>query len=210
MEIDASHPTTEKPQATGTGIARSFLAVRYEASKWLSLDVNHNYFRDFPTFDPRLAGTGLLDKLLFQGMSGGARANLPWRRASIYFNIGRSNGNNDPKPSWNQMFGAALSDVLGSGVRADGHYARFNSSFGQGHYTALTATRDMWEGVRLQVQAGQQDFTSALTASTRARFLNGNFDWVFARHYFAGIGTTFYRSQTQSYNQIFLSLGYRF
>jgi hypothetical protein len=84
-------------------------------------------------------------------MSGGARANLPWRRASIYFNIGRSNGNNDPKPSWNQMFGAALSDVLGSGVRADGHYARFNSSFGQGHYTALTATRDMWEGVRLQV-----------------------------------------------------------
>ncbi len=210
MEIDASHPTTEKPQATGTGIARSFLTVRYEASKWLSLDVNHNYFRDFPTFDPRLAGTGLLDKLLFQGVSGGARANLPWRRASVYFNIGRSNGNNDPKASWNQMFGAALSDVLGTGVRADGHYARFNSSFGQGHYTALTATRDMWEGVRLQVQAGQQDFTSAVTASTRARFVNGNLDWVFARHYFAGIGTTFYRSQTQSYNQIFLSLGYRF
>lgn len=210
LEVDSTHPTSEKPSAGGTGVARSFLTVRYEASNWLSLDMNHNYFRDFPTFDPRLAGTGLLDKLLFQGVSGGARANLPWHHASVYFNLGRSNGNNDPKAAWNQMFGVTLSDVLGTGVRADAHYARFNSSFGQGHYTALTATREMWDGLRLQVQAGQQDFASALTSVTRARFVNGNLDWVFARHYFTAVGLTVYRSQSQNYNQIFFSLGYRF
>jgi hypothetical protein len=43
----------------GNGISRSFVTVRISPSQRISFDINHNYFRDVPTYDPRLIGTGL-------------------------------------------------------------------------------------------------------------------------------------------------------
>ncbi|HSM77994.1 MAG TPA: hypothetical protein VLT57_10230, partial [Bryobacteraceae bacterium] len=59
------------------GLSRSFTTLRLQPFSRFSIDVNHNYFRDVPTFDPSLVGTGLLDKFLFQGVSAGARVELP-------------------------------------------------------------------------------------------------------------------------------------
>jgi hypothetical protein len=209
LEVDRNHPTTQQPTANGTAIARSFLTFRYEPWSFIAFDLNHNYFRDFPTFDPRLVGTGLLDKLLFQGFSGGVRLQLPYH-ATAYVTLGRSSGSNDPQASWNQMYGFAMNDILHTRIRGDFHYSRFNSSFGQGHYQSASLSRSIWESLRFEVQAGTQNFTSPLTTASGARFVNGNMDWSLGSHYFMATGVTAYRGQTQSYNQIYFTLGYRF
>lgn len=209
FEIDRRHPTTQQPTATGSSVARSFVTLRFSPWRFVAFDLNHNYFRDYPTFDPRLVGTGLLDKLLFQGLSGGARLSLPYR-ASVYVDVGRSKGNSDPSPSWNYLYGLTFADVLHTGIRADAHYSRFNSSFGQGSYKSLGVSRQMTDTLRLEIQGGRQDFVSALTTQTRARFANANLDWTFSRRYFLGAGLTVYRGQSQNYNQTFFTLGYRF
>jgi hypothetical protein len=209
LQADRSHATTLQPTAAGTGVARSFLTIRFEPAKFISFDLNDNYFRSFPTFDPRLVGTGLLDKLLFQGLSGGLHLNLPYR-SSLYVTVGKSSGTGDPIGSWNQMYGFAMNDILHSGIRADAHYSHFDSSFGKGDYQSVSLSRDLRESLRLSVQAGQQNFVSQLTNQTRARFANGSLDWNFAAHYFLSGGVTVYRAQTQNYDQVFFTLGYRF
>jgi len=209
LQADRSHPDAVQPTAGGTGLARSFLTIRFEPSKWVSFDLNDNYFRSFPTFDPRLVGTGLLDKLLFQGLSGGARLNLPYR-STFYFNVGKSSGTGDPKATWNQMYGFAMNNIRHTGIRGDVHYSVFDSSFGKGNYQSASLTRDMWESLRLTLMVGQQNFTSQITNQTRARFANTNLDWSFAAHYFLSGGLTVYRGQAQNYDQIFFTLGYRF
>ena len=209
MQADRSHPTTLQPTAAGTGLARSFLTIRFEPVKLISFDLNDNYFRSFPTFNLLLVGTGLLDKLLFQGVSGGVHLNLP-NRGSFYATIGKSSGTGDPSGSWNQMYGYAMNDILHTGIRGDAHYSRFNSSFGRGDYQSVSLSRDMRESMRLSVLAGQQNFVSQLTTQTRARFVNGNLDWSFAAHYFLSGGLTVYRGQSQNYDQVSVTLGYRF
>ena len=209
LQAGQSHSTTLQPTAAGTGVDRSFLTIRFEPAKFVSFDLNDNYFRSFPTFDPRLVGTGLLDKLLFQGLSGGLHLNLPYR-TSFYATVGKSNGTGDPQGSWNQMYGFVVSDIRHTGIRADAHYSHFDSSFGKGDYESVSASRDMRESLRLSVQAGQQNFVSQLTSQTRARFANGSLDWTFAAHYFLSGGLTVYRGQTQNYNQVLFTLGYRF
>jgi hypothetical protein len=203
------HPTTLQPTASGTGVDRSFLTVRFEPAKLVSFDVNDNYFRSFPTFDPRLLGSGLLDKYLFQGPSFGARVNLPYR-SSLYVTAGKSSGTGDPKGSWNQMYGFVMSDIRHTGIRADVHYSHFDSSFGKGDYQSASLSRDVREALRLSVQAGQQNYMSLFTAQTRARFASGSLDWTFAAHYFLSGGVTVYRGQTQNYDQVFFTMGYRF
>jgi len=209
LELDRSHATTQQPTASGTGIGRSFATLRFEPYRFLAFDLNHNYFRDFPTFSPLLVGTGLLDKILFQGLSGGVRLTLPYR-ASVYVNLGRSKGNGDPNPSWNYLYGLAFSDILNTGIRADAHYSRFNSSYGQGNYQSLSFSRQINEYLRLELQGGRQNFVSALTSQTSARYINGSLNWMFSRHYFLGGGLTVYRGQSQNYNQILFTVGYRF
>jgi hypothetical protein len=148
LEVDQSHPTTQQPTASGTGIARSFLTLRYQPASFISFDLNHNYFRDYPTFDPRLVGTGLLDKFLFQGLSEGVELTLPYRM-NIYTNVGKSNGTGDPKTSWNQMYGIAISNVGGTGIRTDMHYSHFDSSYARGNYESLSLSREVLNSLRL-------------------------------------------------------------
>ncbi len=115
LEIDRLR--SEAGQGGGIVPSRSFLTVRMQPSSHLSFDISHNYFREVPTFDSRLIGTGLVDKLLFQGVSGGVRLQLP-RRVSPYVNIGRSSRNDDNSASWNVMYGAFLGNVW-KGFRLD-------------------------------------------------------------------------------------------
>ena len=170
--------------APGPGIGRSFITVRWSPIARLQLDANHTYFRGIPTFDPTLVGTGLLDKYLFQGFSGGAHVDIV-KQISVYTELGRSNRTGDAQSSLNQMYGITFGRVPFAGLRADAHYSRFNSSFGSGTYEAISLSRSFSERMRLDVLAGDQAFTSTLAGNQNARFLTATVDSSLGSMFFA-------------------------
>ena len=201
----AGNPAVPAP---GPGLSRSFFTLRLQPHPRLELDFNHNYFRDVPTFDPQLIGTGLLDKYLFQGFSAGARVEVV-KQVFVYGSLGQSNRTGDAKTSLNQMYGVTFNRLPWLGLRADGHYSRFNSSFGSGSYRAISLSRNFSDDIRLEVLAGDQTFSSLLTTDDRSRFVNTNIDFALGAHYFTQGGITINRGQL-SYDQWMFTLGYRF
>jgi hypothetical protein len=200
---------TQSPARRRLELSRSYLTIRLQPLRAISFDVSENYFRNIPTFDERLLGIGLLDKYLFQGLSGGFHLDLPYK-LGIYSTVGRSSRSGDAKPSWDYLTGATAGNILHSGVRADLRYSRFNSSFGSGTYRSFMLSRDIGESLQFDVQVGQQDVLSAFTSQNRSRFINGNLSWFFETHYYFGVGTAVYRGNTENYRQLFATLGYRF
>ncbi|MGJ5814822.1 hypothetical protein [Paludibaculum fermentans] len=208
MEADQKNPRYMNGE-TGPMLSRSFLTFRYHPSNRLSFDVNQNYFRGLPTFDMTLIGTGLLDKYLFQGFSGGFRAQ-PIDRLVLSANWGRSKRDTDTTASLNQMYSLGWTRLPWIGVRVDGRYTRFNSTFGNGSYESISLMRQIRDDIRLELQVGQQNFAGPLTQQTRSRFINGQADWSLGQNYFLTGGWLSYRGGVQNYDQIFFTLGYRF
>jgi hypothetical protein len=194
--------------APGPGLSRSFFTVRIQPHRRLEFDFNHNYFRDIPTFDPQLIGTGLLDKFLFQGFSAGVRIEVV-KNIFLYTDLGRSNRTGDAKTSLNQAYGITFNHLPWLGLRADGHYSRFNSSFGSGSYESFSLSRNFGDGLRLDFLAGTQTFTGASLANGTSRFLNANVESSLGAHYFLQGGFTVDRGQL-SYDQWMFTMGYRF
>ncbi len=210
MEADNRSKGRFGSTTSGPVLSRSYLTLRTRAGKYLSFDVSHNYFRGVPTFDTRLLGTGLLDQLLFQGVSAGFQIDLP-RRSAVYANFGRSASKSDEQTSLNYLVGFTYGRVpYLFGSRADFRTSHFSSSFGSGRYDAFSLSREMGEALRLEVQVGQQNFTSPLTSQARSRWVNSMLDWFVGAHYMLGFGFTYYRGRIQSYDQLFVNLGYRF
>jgi len=208
--LGSSSPAVDGTQKRSLALTRSYLTVRLQPARFLSFDVSENYFRNLPTFDERLLSTGMLDKYLFQGLSGGFRLELPFK-LGIYSTVGRSSRTGDTKPSWDYLAGISAVDIVHSGIRADLRYSRFDSSFGRGTYQSLTLARELSEALQFDVQIGQQDVLSAWTTQqSRSRFLNANLNWLLGAHYYLGVGMTIYRGATENYRQSFATLGYRF
>jgi AMIN domain len=195
--------------APGAGIGSSFFTMRWSPVQRLHLDFNNTYFRNIPTFDPTLVGTGLLDKYLFQGFSGGARVDIV-KQIEIYTELGRSNRTGDSGKALNQMYGITFGRVPWVGIRADAHYSRFNSSFGSGSYRAASLSRNINDRLRLEVLAGDQAFTSTLAGNQTAKFVTTTVENNIGAYLFTQGGFTVYRGQQQNYNQWMLVLGYRF
>jgi hypothetical protein len=194
---------------SGAVLSRSFFTLRVQPVRFLSFDVNHNYFRTIPTFDRALIGTGLLDNLLFQGLSAGVRVETPWR-VQLYSQLGRNKRQDDPQAAWNYLYGATFTRLPWLRARVDGRYARVASAFGSGSYESFSLSREVADVLRLEFQAGRQNFVSALTREGATRFLGGSIDWTPGRHYVLGGGLLFYRGEVQIYDQIYFNLGYRF
>jgi hypothetical protein len=190
-------------------IARSLFTIRVQPVKRFSFDFSHNYFRDVPTFDTRLLGTGLLDKFLFQGISAGFRYELR-DGATVYGNLGRSRRDNDTAPALNYMGGFILARLPLIPVRTDFRYTKFSGSFGAGSYESITFSRQMGDRLRFDFQGGQQSLRSGLTSQSKATFGNLNVDYLIGPHYILGAGWTLYRGNVQDYDQIFINVGYRF
>ena len=196
-------------------VARSFLTVRFQPVKALSIDLSHNYFRDVPTFDIRLLGTGLLDKYLFQGLSAGFRLDVT-HGVSLYANAGSSKRDQDTKSALNYMGGITIAHFPRLPVwppipfRVDLRYSHFNSSFGSGEYESISLSRQFTDKIRLDLQGGQQSLKSAFAQQNRARYGNIMFDYLIGTHYVLGAGWMIYRGDVQDYDQIFFNLGYRF
>lgn len=206
-QFDSPRGNTQTP-APGPGLGRDFFTLRVNPHPRVELDLNYNYFRDIPTFDPTLVGTGLLDKFLFQGFSAGARVEV-MKQIFVSTNLGRSSGSSDAKPSLNEMFGLTFGRLPWLRLRADAHYARFNSSFGRGSYQSVSFSRQMSDTLRLEVLAGQQNFNSTLTTNNRSRFVTGTVETTLGPHYYLQGSFTTNRGQL-SYDQWMFSLGYRF
>jgi hypothetical protein len=195
--------------APGAGISRSFLTVRVQPFSRVEFSANHTYFRDIPTFDPQLLSTGLLDKYLFQGFSGGVRVEVV-KNIVLYTDLGRSSRTGDAKTSLNQMYGISFLRIPKVDLHADAHYSRFTSSFGSGTYRAFSLSRNLGEDLHVELLAGDQVFTSSLAGNQSAKFLTTNMDTSLGALFFLQGGFTMYRGQIQNYNQWNLTLGYRF
>ncbi len=194
--------------APGLGLGRNFFTVRVNPHPRVELDANYNYFRDLPTFDATLVGTSLLDKYLFQGFSAGGRVEI-WKQIWLSTNLGRSSGTGDAKTSLNQMYGITFGRIPILKLRADAHYAKFDSSFGSGSYESFSLSRQVSDRLRLEVLAGQQNFASSLTTNTRGRFVTGTVETTLGPHYYLQGNFTTNRGN-MSYDQFMFSLGYRF
>jgi hypothetical protein len=194
--------------APGPGLSRSFLTLRLQPRDRIEFDLNHTYFREIPTFDPQLIGTGLLDKYLFQGFSAGTRVQV-LKNVWLYATLGRSNRSGDTNASLNQLYGFTLGHLPRTSVRADVHYSRFNSSFGSGSYQSLSLSRNLHENLRWEVLGGRQSFASS-TSNNASRFINGNIEAALGSHYFVQSGYTWNRGRLQNYDQWFFTFGYRF
>jgi len=206
-QVDNPKGNTQTP-SPGVGLGRNFFTFRVNPHPRLELDANYNYFRQIPTYDPTLIGTGLLDKYLFQGFSAGARVEV-FNQFWISSQLGRSSGTGDAKSSLNQMYGITYGRVPLLHLKADVHYSRFNSSFGTGQYDSLSLSRQMSERLRLEVLVGQQAFASPITANTRSKFLTGTFETTLGPHYYLQSNFTTNRGDL-SYDQLMFSMGYRF
>ncbi|MGA8153586.1 MAG: AMIN domain-containing protein [Terriglobales bacterium] len=208
LQVDSPSSTPAVP-ASGPGLSRNFLTVRVQPHPRLEFDFNHTYFRDVPTFDPQLVGTGLLDKYLFQGFSGGARFEV-WKQISVYTQLGTSNRSGDAKNSLNELYGITFGHLPWFGLRADFHYARFNSSFGDGSYKSFSVSRNFSDNFRLEILAGEQAFSALLTTDTGSKFVTANVETNLGPHYFLQGGYTINRGGQLNYDQWMTTLGYRF
>jgi hypothetical protein len=193
----------------GAGISRNFLTVRYQPHERIEFDANYTYFRDLPTFNEALVSTSLLDKYLFQGFSGGVRLGV-LKTVWVYTNLGKSNRSGDTSASLNELYGLTFDRLPWIHVRADGHYARFNSSFGNGTYESISLSRSMGDNFRLELLGGQQNFVSPLSSNSNSKFVTSNVEMNMGLHYFIQGGFTVSRGLTQSYDQWLFSIGYRF
>jgi hypothetical protein len=208
MQID--HPTANPgTQPVGLGIGESLLSARFQVHPRVMLDLTDTYFRDVPTYDPVLIGTGLLDKYLYQGINGGARIQFPMHITG-YFSLGSSNDSSDKKNSMNQLFGATMTNIWKTGLGVDARYSKFDSSFASGTYRTVSVMRDLGERFRLDLQAGRYEYNSSLAATSDSYFGNAIIDMnLGARLFFQGMFTA-QRGGTFDYNQLTTVIGYRF
>lgn len=201
--------TSGPPAPKSVSLTQNFVTLRLLPYSRISFDVNDTYFRNPPSFAPQLVGTGLVQNYLFQGLSGGVTVKLPLGIA-VYTDLGRSARTGDVSHSLNQLYGITLTRLGNTQLHLDLRYSKFDSSFGSGSYESFSLSREFKQGLRIQLDGGQQNFNSALTQQTRARWVTTNSDWFFGRHYFMGSGFTFYQGNVQRYNEVFMTSGFRF
>lgn len=208
MQVD--RPTANPSMPTvSTGLGQSLLSLRVQAHPRVVFDLTDTYFRDVPTYDPALVGTGLLDKYLYQGINGGARIQFP-RHITGYFSLGNSSNSTDSKNSGNELFGATVSDIWKTGLQTDVRYSQFNSSFATGTYTTITITRDLLDNFRLNVQGGRYAYKSTVAVTSASQFVNLFFDTNLGSRLFLESLFTVQRGGSLDYNQWTNTLGYRF
>ncbi|MFN7923614.1 MAG: hypothetical protein U0Q16_26165 [Bryobacteraceae bacterium] len=194
---------------SGAALSRSFLTFRVQPVRWLAIDVNHNYFRTVPTFDLVLIGTGLLDRFLFTGLSGGVRIE-PSRNITLYGTVGQNSRSGDPGGSLSQMYGVTFRNVASTGFRADVRRSVFHSPIASGWYQSVSLSRDIANRLRFEIQGGDQELRSAISRDNRALWMTSTLDWFLGTHYVLGAGWNTFHGSAQTYDQLYLSIGYRY
>jgi len=208
IQIDRPSANPGSP-SVNFGVGQSLLSLRVQANPRIEFELQDTYFRDVPTYDAALVGTGLLDRYLFQGVSGGSRIQLP-HRVTGYFSIGRSSASTDKKDSWNTLFGATMSRIWKTDMTVDARYSKFDSAFASGIYRTVTVSRDLGDRFRLSLQAGKQSFASSISKDNGDYFGNVLFETNLGSKYFLESSFTTQRGGADQYNQFTSTFGYRF
>ncbi len=208
MQIDKPTPNPGM-SAIAAGLGRSLLSLRIQVHPRVTLDLTDTYFRDVPTYDPTLVGTGLLDKYLYQGVNGGARIQFPLH-VTGYFSLGQSNDSTDPKNSLNKLFGVTVSNIWKTGLEADARYSKFDSAFATGTYSTVTISRDLLDNLRLNLQGGHYAYNSSAAANSNSTFANLLLDTNLGSRLFLESMFTVQRGGSLNYDQWTTTLGYRF
>jgi hypothetical protein len=188
-------------------LSRSFLTARVQPFRRVSFDINHNYFRILPTADPRLAATGLLDNILFQGLTGGTRVEGPYG-LTFYGTTGRSKRSEDQTASWNRI-GGVTARIPKTGLRADVRYSQFTGTIATGRYRSVSVRRESSQRWRFEIEGGDQRFDSLLGSRSNSWFATSTVDVFFGR-FVAVLSATGYRGGDQNYDQFRTGLDYRF
>lgn len=209
VQLASSNASSTTTLTNTAGISRSFLTVSLQPASRFSINANYNYFRDYPSFDLNLVSTGLVDKLLFQGFSLGTRFDVT-KRLTFYDSFGRSSASGDARKSWNQMYGLTLSPVWRTGIRADVRYSTFTSPYATGNYEALFLSRNFTDKLHWEANIGKQNLVSQFTHNTRYHDYGTSLDWLPGHRFFLDFNFNVERGITQSYNQWFVTFGYRF
>lgn len=208
MQIDQPTPNPSSPTVS-LGIGQSLLSVNAQVHPRVSLELTHTYFRDVPTYDAALVGTGLLNAYLFQGINGGARVQFPMH-VTGYFSGGKSSTSTDSGDSLNLMGGVTVGHIWKTGLDVDVQRSRFNSSFATGSYDTLTISRNLGERLRLNAQGGKQAYTSPIANASSPYFANIFLETNLGSHYFMQSAYTTQRGGTQDYDQYTTTIGFRF
>jgi hypothetical protein len=207
---DAPQGVTTDGVRPGTGISRSYLTVHFQPHRRISFDLYHNYLRDIPTTPTQMIETGLVDKLLYQGVSAGVRIK-PIRHFQVYSTFGHSDKSGDSRTTLNQMYGMTFTEIGHTGIRADLHYSKFASPYAQGDYKILTLSRNLMDRMQWSTQVGYQNLISSWTSNIgRSLFFDTSFDTNLTRHTYIQTGYTISRGTQLNYDQLYFSLGYRF
>jgi hypothetical protein len=206
---DSPQGVTTNGIRPGAGVSHSYFTLHYQPKDVVSFDLYHNFFRDVPTAMTSIVGTGLVDKLLFQGISAGTHVR-PSRYFTLYTTLGTSKKTGDARRSLDEMFGATLNEIARTGLRADFHYSKFDSNFGTGHYSVLSLSRQVTNRMFWNVQLGKQDVESTHTMNCDSIFVDDSFDINLSRHSYVQSGYTYVKGETMDYRQWYMSWGYRF
>ncbi len=206
---DSPQGASTKGMRPGAGVSHSYFTLHYSPLHVVSFDFYHNFFRDVPTAITGIVGTGLVDKLLFQGVSAGTHVR-PTRYFTLYTTLGTSMKTGDAHRSLNEMFGATWNEIARTGLRADFHYSKFDSNFGHGYYDVLTLSRQLTNRMYWNVQLGKQDIESAHTLDCDSIFADDSVDFNLGRHSYLQSGFTYVKGETMNYRQWYMSWGYRF
>ena len=206
--VDSPQGVSTNGIRPGTGVSHSYFTLHYQPKPVVSFDLYHNFFRDVPTAVTTIVGTGVVDKLLFQGVSAGTRVK-PNRYFTLYTTIGTSDKTGDTHRTLNRMFGATWNEIPRTGIRADYHYSKFDSSFGTGNYSVLSLSRQLTNRMYWNVQLGNQDVESQHTLNCFSKFVDDSVDVNLGRHSYLQSGYTYVKGDTLNYRQWYLSWGIR-
>ena len=209
MTVDSPQGPSTNGIRPGAGISHSYFTLHYQPKPVVSFDLYHNYFRDVPTALTSIVGTGLVDKLLFQGISAGTHVK-PVRYFTLYTTLGTSEKTGDTHRSLNAMFGATWNEIAHTGIRADYHYSKFNSNFGDGNYNVLSLSRQVSNRMFWNLQLGRQNLASTQTLNSFSDFIDDSVDVNVGRHSYLQSGYTYVRGQTLNYREWYASWGFRF
>ena len=217
MQVDATHtyqaPNPANPASPLVtrygGLNRSYASLRLQPVPRLSFDLSHSYFSTIPTIDPVLIGSGLLDRYLFQGLSGGVRAEVI-KGITLYTNQGRNSRTGDTQASWSQLYGLSFGNFLKTGWRTDLRYSKFDSVFGRGDYKAVSLSRQFKETLRVEMQGGIQQLNSLASGTVDSHFVLSQVEWTPGRHLFLQGSFTWQRGGMMNYDQATFAIGERF
>jgi hypothetical protein len=209
MTIDSPQGPSTGGIRPGAGVSHSYFTLHYQPLSVVSFDLYHNFFRDVPTALTTIVGTGLVDKLLFQGISTGTHI-MPNRYFTLYTTLGVSDKTGDAHHSLNQTFGATWNEIARTGLRADFHHSKFDSNFGSGDYDVLSLSRQLTNRMFWNVQLGRQDLLSQFTTNYNSKFVDDSLDINLGRHSYLQSGYTYVDGATLNYRELYLSWGYRF